>query len=232
MIDIHCHILPGMDDGPDTLEASTEMARLASAHGTKILVATPHQCNEEDAQQVIEDRVADLNVELKARGIALDILPGSENCIFMEPSLARVSGINRGDYVLVEFPHAGIPAGADRMLFDLVMTGAIPVIAHPERNVSVLRNPSIVSGFMDAGAVVQVTADSVTGLFGRQVMECAHYLLKKGLVYVLASDGHGTSRRRPVLSAGLEAAREIIGKGAADRLVHENPARVISSQPL
>lgn len=232
MIDIHCHILPSVDDGPASMEEALEMAAMAEKDGIQYIVATPHMCDETGISDQVIEKVKSVNACLREKGMTLRILPGSENCMFLEPETIRKHSINNTDYVLLEFPHTGIPANADRFLFNIIMAGSVPVIAHPERNVTILRNPETLRPFIRSGALAQVTAGSLTGEFGERVRECARYILKKGLAHILASDGHSCSHRLPLLSAGLREASSIIGDRAATQMVIQTPEKIVRGIPL
>ncbi len=227
MIDIHCHILHDIDDGPADLAGSLAMAHLAAADGTRVLVATPHVTLNPPSSALIAGRLAELNSAIAQAGIELRVLAGGDNLYNLgAETLARYS-INGGPYVLVEYPHTHLPAQAGASLFDALSHGLTPIITHPERNPSVVQDPQLLIDLVERGALVQLTAESLTGGFGGSARSCARYLLKKGLVHFLASDGHSADWRPPVLSAGVKAAAKLIGPEAARRLVVDNPARVI-----
>jgi protein-tyrosine phosphatase len=232
MIDLHCHILPCIDDGPANLQGTLEMATMAARDGTKYIVATPHMCEDNTMWPRAVSMVNYVNVYLEKQGLELRLLPGGENCIFTKIDIIKQQSINNTDYVLLEFPHTGIPAHADRFIFNLRMAGCTPVIAHPERNISIMRNPSLLARFVEMGALAQVTAGSLTGDFGQEVMNCAKLLLQRNVVHVLASDGHSPTRRPPLLSGGLEAAAALIGRAAAERMVYEIPEKIIYNIPI
>jgi len=230
MVDLHCHILWDIDDGPADLAGSLAMARLAAADGTRRLVATPHVGRFMHAPELIAARVAELNAALAAEGLALEILTGGDNLYNLgADSLARYS-INGTCYTLIEFPHSHLPVDAGDSIFDALNHGLLPIITHPERNPSIVQNPELLFELVERGALVQLTADSLTGGFGPAAKACARYLLKKQVVHFLASDGHSAEYRPPTLSAGLKAAAKIIGKEAAHRLVFDNPGRVVRGE--
>jgi len=228
MIDIHCHILCDIDDGPADLAGSLAMARLAAADGIRQLVATPHVSDDFPPPELIAEKVAALNLAIAEAGIELEILCGGDNLHNLgAEKLARYS-INASRYVLVEFPHTHLPANAGDCIFDALSSGLIPIITHPERNPSVVQNPRLLFDLVARGALVQLTAESLTGGFGAASRACARYLLKKKMVHFLASDGHSADWRPPVLSAGVKAAAKIIGKEAARKLVFDNPQAVVN----
>jgi protein-tyrosine phosphatase len=239
MIDLHCHILPGLDDGPGTMSEAVKMAKVAVNDGITTLVATPHI---DTASQSLSDgfsfgekmhkALTELRHQCTVLDIPLRLIAGGEVTSGMGMDDIRPFAINGKNYVLVEFPHAFLPGNAAETIFNCVATGFTPIIAHPERNTSVLERPDRLGNLIRAGALLQITGGSLLGHFGSQCKACAHYLLKKGLVSFLASDAHSCSNRRPVLSAAVGAAARFIGAEAAQDLVWANPRAVISGRPL
>lgn len=232
MIDIHCHILPAIDDGPADLDTAVAMARLAVADGITTIVATPHVNARVYAQTEISDRVAWLAEALGREGLALELLAGADVSAMLPPAALRPFTLNQSPYLLVEFPHTYLPANAREILFDFLNHGFRPIITHPERNGGVVANPDLLLDLLADNIYVQLTAGSLTGDFGPAAEACAHYLLRRGAAHFLATDAHSPVRRLPVLSAGLEVAAEIIGRAQALRLVNDNPAAVLAGLPL
>lgn len=229
-IDIHCHILPGIDDGSATLEESLAMADIAIGDGISHIVATPHIKGEVHSPLFLQQRVAELNTVLRKRGYPLEILTGADVSAMLPPQAIARYTINGSNYFLLEFPHSHLPQNASQLVFDMLLGGLRPIITHPERNPSIMRNPDLLFGLVDAGCLVQVTAGSLVGEFGMESKDCAIYLLKMGQVHFLASDAHSATYRRPVLSDSVQAAAAFIGEEAAERLVTTNPATVIAGR--
>lgn len=232
MIDIHCHILPGIDDGPQEMEESVEMARIAHLDGIKIIVATPHLKDSIYPVEVIAQKAEEFSSILTDRGIPLQIMYGADVNALLNPSHLLPYTINGTEYILIEFPHTYLPRNAREIIFKFMVEGFMPIVTHPERNISVLQDPSLLMGLLESGALCQITADSLTGFFGPQVRECAIHLLKKDAVHFIASDAHSKNNRKPRLSHGLEAASSIIGKERAMKLVMDNPEAVVRGIPL
>ena len=219
MIDIHCHILPGIDDGPRDLKAAVKMARLAAKDGIKVIVATPHcfdgvyDCQQYDIGGLCEN----LNVVLQRERIHLRIIPGAE--IRLTPEFLKLAEEeklltlgNFGRDVLIELPDVFLP-DAVYDLFKLLRNKNVRcIVAHPERNTLILSNNHILEGIVNAGAALQITAGSLTGLFGKEPQILAHRILKMVCIRFLASDGHCIKKRKPVLAK----ARKIVGKKAGD----------------
>lgn len=232
MIDIHCHILPAIDDGPTDLDAAVAMARLAVADGITTIVATPHLNNQIYDQREIGDRLAVLAEAVQREGLTLQLFAGADVSAMLPPPALRPFTLSRSRYLLVEFPHAYLPGNAREILYDFVAHGFWPIITHPERNGSVVRNPELLLDLLGDTIFVQLTAGSLTGDFGPAAEACAHHLLRRGAVHFLATDAHSSIRRPPLLSAGLAVAAEIIGREEAMRLVTHNPAAVLADRPL
>jgi len=233
MIDLHCHILPGIDDdGPPRLEDVLAMARIAVADGIEKIIATPHVKENIHPPERIFDLVTSFNAALAQNGLPLEVFPGAEVGSMIDASTLRAYTLNGTDYVLLEFPHSHLPQNAPEIVFNAVLGGLIPIVPHPERNPSIVRRPQLVADLVEAGALVQVTAGSLVGGFGPEARECAGYLLEKGLVHFLATDAHSPTWRQPLLAQGVKAAGRIIGEAAARLLVDGNPARVLAGKSL
>lgn len=232
MIDIHCHILPGIDDGPQTLATSLAMAKMAEQDGIRALIATPHT----DGIRVNQDRVAAavhaLNLELRRQNIALAVYPGFELPYHLAAELAATHTLaNNNRHVLIEFPAMHLPKGVLNTFYPLIAAGLVPILAHPERNLGVLMNPDVLKDMVDNGILVQITATSVTGELGPDVQRCAHFLLKRGWVHFLASDSHSPTFREPVLSRAVKIAARLIGPENVRALVEQNPRRILATAP-
>jgi protein-tyrosine phosphatase len=232
MVDIHCHILPGIDDGPNDIHESIHMSEIAARDGITTIVATPHVNNALTPLEEIKERIDQLNGSLIDRGIPVEVLQGADVSALIDISLLEGYTINNTKYILIEFPGSHIPLNAGEIIFTLVIKGYRPIISHPERNPSIIRDPGILDGLIQTGALVQVTAESLTGDFGPDIQECVSALLKKGTVNFIATDAHSSSWRRPVLSGGLRMAEKILGKEKAYALVSTNPRAVLAGKPL
>jgi protein-tyrosine phosphatase len=235
VIDIHCHILPGIDDGPADIRGSLEMAAIAVRNGITAIIATPHVPYMNDAVYPparIREGVGALNRALREKSIPLTVLPGADVNILLPPSAMADYTLNGTEYMLIEFPHTHLPMNAKEVLFNIVLKGLRPIITHPERNGSVIRNPELIMDLLNTSVLVQITAGSLSGDFGPDVKACAEYLLKKGVVSFIATDAHAPDWRPPVLSEGLRVAEEIIGKERARELIMKNPEAVLAGRPL
>jgi protein-tyrosine phosphatase len=201
MIDLHCHILPNVDDGPKDLSESVEMAKQAVQQGIKTIIATPHHRNEkyENHGQTIFRQVEEFNRVLKSENLDLSVLVGQETRIFGEMVEGLESGeilpLNQGKYVFVELPSGHVPRYTGQLLFDIQLKGFIPVIVHPERNQEIIENPEVLYQLVKKGALTQVTASSVSGHFGKTIKKFSLQLIEANLTHFVASDAHNTSSR-------------------------------------
>jgi protein-tyrosine phosphatase len=233
MIDTHCHILPGVDDGSPDIRTSLDMATIAVDDGIRTLVATPHIDSPSLTALAVRQQVEAFNRRLTDEGIPLTVVPGGEVASFLPLRIMEAHSINGRGYILLEFPHSHLPVHAGETIRQIERDGFKVLIAHPERNPSVIRNPKVLAGLVaGTGALIQITANSLTGEFGPKIRACARYLLKKKLVHVIASDAHSAGFRRPVLSDALKVAEKMLGKDAASRLVSENPRAVIEGEMI
>lgn len=236
MIDLHCHILPNIDDGPSDITDSIKMAMIAAEDGIKKIVATPHidhtnTSSSFDGNTLLEhigEQVEFLNSCLKAEQIPVKILGGGEVSALVAPETQKHYTINRTPYLIVEFPHTHLPSDARETIFNMVLSGLKPIISHPERNPSVAQDPERLSALVEGGARVQVTAASITGEFGRDTQALSHHLLREHIVSFVVSDGHSINGRPPVLSAAFKTVKKRFGRKYADALFVKNPEAVIA----
>lgn len=236
MIDLHCHLLPGMDDGPQDLEMSLEMARIAVADGITRIVATPHYSHTSRTLRTeIMSGVKQLQEALQASGIDLSVSAGAE--IALTPEIFRavlerdLITLYGSRYFLLELPDL-LPPVLETFMFKARTSGYVPVISHPERNYSLLVSKEKLQRLRDAGALFQVTAMSITGEFDEQVQRYAQMMLTGGYVDFVASDGHDTSYRLPRLSAARAEVRRLVGEAACDRIFRENPQYVLEDREI
>jgi len=229
MIDIHCHILPGVDDGSPDIDTSLEMAAIAAKDGIRTVIATPHVVNNGLERKVIVEKTELLNSELKKNKIDLEVLPGGEIPSHLTDSLAALHRLGSSRFILVEFPHSFLPSDSLDLVSNLVSKGYKVIIAHVERNYTIAYDPIKVGDLIQAGAEIQITAESLTGFQGPDPKRCADYLLRKKWVHFIATDSHSPSFRRPTLAKAVRVAAKLIGKKEASKLVTENPARIINS---
>jgi protein-tyrosine phosphatase len=241
MIDLHCHILPGIDDGARSLPQAIEMCRHAAAAGCETLVATPHQRRGE-WWNCDRAALAALAARLQAEiGPAPRILTGGEIRVDDE-LLSEILGLEDGApegplplagsrYLLLEFGPWSAPAAAD-LVHELVVAGWRPILAHPEMVSWMVEDPAVVQHLVSVGALAQVTAMSVTGEFGHRAQTDSHRLIDLGLVHFVASDAHDLVRRPPGLARAWSTIARIWGDAAARELLADNPRAVLDDRPL
>lgn len=202
MIDLHCHILPSVDDGARSLEDSLAMAQKAVSEGIGHLLVTPHHMNgkfmnqKEDVIKATES----LQIELDNRGIDLTLYPGQEirinGDLLQEIENHNILFVDDEErYVLIEFPTLTIPHYTEALFFQLGQKGITPIIVHPERNQEIIDNPDILLPYIERGALAQLTASSYVGVFGKEIEELSAQLIEANLVHILASDAHNINGR-------------------------------------
>lgn len=209
IVDLHCHILPNIDDGSPDLEHSIQLANDAIKDGVTHILATPHHLDRNyinHKADVIEYTNA-FQKELDDRGIELKVFPGQE--VHINGELIKnyddlLGADERKRYMMLEFPHSNVPAYAKRIIFDLQKAGTIPVIVHPERNKEIQGDLNILYDFIEQGALAQLTATSYVGGFGKEVEEASKKMIEHNLIHVIASDAHSLNGRDFVLREGLE----------------------------
>jgi protein-tyrosine phosphatase len=237
MLDLHCHMLPGIDDGAANEDIALEMARIAVGDGITTTACTPHIYPGlfENTGEGIKQHVERLRARLQEAGIPLEITYGAD--IQLVPEM--VQGLNCGHmptlngtrYFLFEPPHHMVPNGFSRMIFDVLASGYVPVITHPERLTWL--DDEHYEWFVDAarrGAWIQLTAGAVTGRFGRRPKYWSERFLDDGLVHILATDAHDPNRRPPLLAEGREAAEPWVGAEEAERLVSGRTRAILENR--
>ena len=238
LLDVHCHILPGIDDGPADWSEALAMARMAVADGISTIAATPHQlgnygCNDGETIRACCRQFGEL---LRQHGVPLRVVPGAD--VRIEPDM--IPKIRSGEvltladhrrHVLLELPHE-LYFPLDRLLRSLHAARLVGVLSHPERNQGILTRPRVLGHLVDAGCLLQVTAGSLTGTFGPQIKSFAEWLVVEGLVAFIATDAHGPKSRRPLLKRAFDRVAEIAGQRKAWELCSGNPGRVLAGQTV
>jgi len=240
MIDTHCHLLDGIDDGPQEREQTLEMCRIARQDGIRGIVATPHSLDGRfrNDPEVIKDLVAGLNDELTGMGVDVTVFPGMEARITADLLQSLVTGqilpLNEGMYVLMEFHPFHIPAGFPNLVRRFLDAGYRIILTHPEKNFAVQSDPAyvfrLVTCFEPWELLVQITADSLTGQNGFRAARTARALLKCGLVHLMATDAHSPIARPPRLANAVTRAARLIGEERASLLVRDIPEAVLTGK--
>ncbi|WP_431803259.1 tyrosine-protein phosphatase [Halobacillus andaensis] len=238
MIDIHSHILPGVDDGAQGLEDSIEMAKAAVEDGIHTIIATPHHQNGKynNEKHHILQQVDTLNQNLAGYNIPLEVLPGQETRIHgdMIESIRTdeiLSLTNQGTYIFIEFPSDAVPRYAKQLLFDIQLEGYQPIIVHPERNRQIIQHPSFLYNMVSQGAYTQITAASLTGRFGKNIKKFTHQLIEANLTHLIASDAHNTTSRGFCMTDAYDVIKENYGPSMV-YLFAENAEFVVKGEGL
>jgi protein-tyrosine phosphatase len=214
MIDIHSHILSGLDDGATHMQESLNMARQAVSQGIHTVIATPHHANGRysNKSDIIKNSVDQLNARLQEEQIPLQVLAGQEVRVYQELLKHLEDGellsLDNSRYILLEFPSYGIPSSAQEVLYELQVMGKVPIIAHPERNQEIIKNPVKLLELVELGALSQVTAQSVFGGFGKEIQRLSLDLCKKYLTHFIASDAHNVTNRPFLLGQAYEVVND------------------------
>jgi protein-tyrosine phosphatase len=237
MIDTHLHILPGIDDGPETIEESLALARVLVQEGISSAIATPHYNDlfPRYSAAEIRKRVNDLQQELDHNGIPLHLFAGHE--VLVKPGLVediqagRLSTLNSSRYLLLELWNQSWLPETQRAIFELRAFGITPILAHPERYSVFQKGSEHLVSLLQQGVLVQITANSLMGMQGRTAQHTAETLLKQGLVHCIASDAHGLRRRPPAIAQSLRKAVQVIGQVKTQQLIESWPMMIINDVP-
>lgn len=240
MYDLHCHILPGLDDGAQTRDDTLRMAEIAANQGTKEIVCTPH-CSSDDPLlplrlETIVRRTEEMNRMLSYEGIPLALHPGMELLccgglwdIFAQGEFLTLAG---SGYLLMEFPFSTDLDEIERAAEEAAQAGLKPVLAHPERYRSVQLEPSRVREWVKSGWVIQLNRGSITGGFGGEARRCALWLMSYALPHLIASDAHSPEERTPDLRTGYDWVAKNCAESYAQLLFSDNPLRILHDEPV
>ncbi len=239
MIDCHCHMLPGIDDGAGDLEQALRMALVALESGVTDTVLTPHH-NDGSYFNLRDDIVSSVNSfqkVLDSKGIKLRVHPGSECYVMPELPDHLQSGIactyaNRRRAVLLELPKSTLPAGTEAIIEQIAYLGIVPVIAHPERNSVLCNEPKRIQDWFERGWKFQLTNQSCSGEFGEQIQTICYDWIERGWIQFVASDAHRSKGRSPDMRAGVRQIEEWFGEEVAQLLSHDNPSHLIRGEPI
>jgi len=237
-VDIHCHLLPGIDDGSSSWQDTLAMARMAAADGIGVIVATPHQLGNygQNDGEMIRQHTAKTQEFLDQHQVPLRVLPGAD--VRIEPDL--VAMIRRGEvvtlgdhrrHILLELPHE-IYLPLDGLLGQLKRAGMVGILSHPERNGGILGRPDVLAPLVEAGCLMQVTAGSLVGTFGPQIQKFAHWMVQEQLVHFVATDAHGPKSRRPLMQRAYECVVQLVGQDIAEDVCCHNPASVAAGEAV
>jgi protein-tyrosine phosphatase len=232
-IDIHCHMLPGLDDGPNSWEDAIEMAKIASEDGIGTVVVTPHQLGgfTQNTPAVIREHAARFQAILERHGIPLCVVPGAD--VRIEPDLVEkikadkvMTLADQGRYVLLELPHE-IFFPLEGLLNELRAAEMVGILSHPERNRGILNQPKLLYPLLEQGCLLQITAGSLLGRFGDTSKKFSEWMLKEQLVHFVCTDAHGPRSRVPILSSAFERVTRLLGRDCASDLFYRNSSEIV-----
>jgi protein-tyrosine phosphatase len=237
MIDTHLHILPGVDDGPETVEESVALARALVQEGVHTAIATPHYNDLYPQHSALEvtERVNELQQVLDQQGISLRLFSGHEALI--TPRLGediqtgRLSTLNGSRYLLLELWNQGWLPQTEQVIFELRAIGITPILAHPERYRFFQKEPERLESLLQQGVLIQITASSLVGMQGRTAQRTAEMLLKRGLVHCIASDAHCLRKRPPTIVKSLCQVVQMIGQVKTRQLIEDRPRMIVNDVP-
>lgn len=237
-VDIHCHLLPTMDDGAKSWQEALAMAEMAVADGFATIVVTPHQLGSysHNDGETIRQRTGELQQQLDEQGIPLRVLPGADVRID-EPLISGIrSGhvltlADRRKHVLLELPHE-LCFPLDGVLSGLETLGVVGILSHPERNQGLLKEPQEIIRLVELGCLMQVTSNSLTGTFGPACQQMAEWMFHQGLVHFLATDAHGAKSRRPLMRRAFEQVVRLVDEETAREVCCRNPTAVAAGQTV
>ena len=236
VIDTHLHILPGIDDGPSTIQESLALAQQLVQEGVHMAIATPHFSDEfpQRSAREIQSCVHELQQELDHHTIKLQLFAGHEALIkpglVEDIQLGQLATLNGSRYLLLELWNGAWLPETERTVFNLRAHGYIPIIAHPERHRIIQQDPMNLAKLIRMGALAQITIGSLIGMQGKTARHCAETLLKKKLVHCLASDAHGLHRRPPHILQGLENAEKLVGRERVEHMVEVMPSMILKNE--
>jgi protein-tyrosine phosphatase len=237
-IDIHCHLIPRIDDGPRSWDESLEMARIAAADGIDAIVVTPHQLGNyaHNDGDTIRSRTAELQKCLDEENVPLRVLAGAD--VRIEPDIVQLIAqgqvLTLGDHrkhVLLELPHE-LYFPIDGLLKKLNRAGLVGILSHPERNQGILKHPEVVKSLVEQGCLMQLTASSLIGVFGPGCQEFSDWMIRHGLVHFIATDAHGSKTRRPLMSRAFQHVAQLTDYETAIDLCCLHPAAVVEARDV
>lgn len=238
MIDIHCHILPDVDDGSKDLEESIEMAKIAHSEGIRKIVSTTHYhpSFEYDMGEVVLEKLNSFNKILKEKNIDLEVVIGNELYYTSDiiADLEKLDFYTMGNsrYLLIEFPPLNVPNNLIDIVYEIKLKGYTPILAHVERYPRVEENPNLIYDCIKEGALIQINASSIIGKNGKETKNICSILLDHNMVHVVGSDAHSATRRRPLMRESYDHVRSIYGKEFADDLFINNANSILEDKDL
>ena len=238
MVDIHHHLLPGLDDGSPDLETSIAMAQMAASDGLTHIVCTPHASSRYVfSPSLIEEKISTLRVALAKESIPLTLATGCDFHLgydYIKVAIAhpRKYSLNATDYLLIELPDHGLSTSLEEIFYQLRLAGLTLILTHPERNPTLQRDHGRLATWLREGMLVQITTSSILGKMGETARKMSHTLLANRWVHFLATDAHNLTSRPPLMAEARDLVAAKYGEAYANRLCTENPTAVFSGLPL
>lgn len=234
MIDIHTHILPKLDDGPDDWDTSVKMCKMAHNDGIQKIVLTPHK---DDVYDNDKNSITSYAKELSEKtDNIVEFYTGADvlltSTLLDQIRKGEIPTINDKSYMLLELPHNQVTINMEKVIFNLHLEGYYPILTHPERNGFLQNHINVIKNLINMGLYVQITAMSLTGGFGKGAMKCSEAMLKAGLVHNIASDAHSLKARPPILSRAFQKAKKIVGERTAKMMVLDIPQKIVDGEPI
>jgi protein-tyrosine phosphatase len=238
MIDIHCHILPGVDDGVQSVSEALELIRMESSGGTHTFVASSHVIEKVDFDRLARfaEKLEEVREAVSREGMEIALHPGGE----IYPSAKMLQALdegkpvtvgNKGTHILVDLPMGPLPHDFDSLLFEVKVRGITPIIAHPERNAQLQANPQTIAELVEKGMLLQVNAPSLYGKYGPKAQEVAFQIIGRRQASFLASDSHRASRK-PVMGSAVNILEERIDAAYIRLLTKDSAAAILAGEPV
>lgn len=238
MLDLHTHILPRADDGAKDIDEAIEMARQCVENGIDTIVATPHYIEKDNSSSLVDNMFAldSFKKELEEEKIDLNVYLGNE--IYVAPDIVdklkgkRISTLNNSRYVLMEMPMFDIPIYMENVIYELLIKGYVPIIAHPERNAKIIESPNILYEFISKGALAQLNLPSLEGRYGEKVKRTAEIFITHRMIHFVGTDAHSPRVRSPRVEKGLSILRSLVNEEEYERLTYINGMRAIENKEI
>lgn len=236
MFDLHCHILPQMDDGSSSVEETLDMLGVAAQEGIQVIAATHHFFDDEtsikDYLELWECRYNQIQSVLKESKLDIQIVKGAE--VMISPFLLQLDGLNRlcineSQYLLIDLPMMDLPQYTQEVIYNLRLKGITPILAHPERNLRIMDNPALLIPLIESGALVQINTGSLTGMFGKKVKRCVKILVKHNMVHLTGTDAHSTVKRSPVMRKPAQVLIKWAGRQRAEKILYATPRAILDN---
>ncbi|MQW22627.1 MULTISPECIES: tyrosine-protein phosphatase [unclassified Lactococcus] len=223
MIDLHCHILPAIDDGAKTDEDTLKMLQTAVAEGIKVITASPHHNPEyHNESEGILKKVKEVDAIIQKHQLPIQVLPGQEVRIYGElledyEAGKLLTSAGTTNYMLIEFPSNHVPRYASKLFYNMKLQGLQPILVHPERNTGIIENPNLLYDFVEQGVLSQITASSVTGHFGKKIQKLTFQIIEHKLTHFVASDAHNITSRTFKMKEAFELITNEFGEEVSKR---------------